>query len=256
MRSENGKLKIGIFSRQCDTPHCREQVESIEFYFRLISSAAQEASKANCDVLILPLHSLGKQNELIHYKNQRAISKAKELFKSLAQEHQITILGEIDGTYWFYPNQTVSHIMEQCFAFSGDDLSEKQKFMLEFNSDQRTTNMNGVRTKVMICGENNILTSHRNGLFSMPEQLNWSWDYDLLLNPTHDSATRPELWNRYEYWSKEGRTVIHTTNNFRKNSWQTAIRVYRDGQLIADAANASHLVKGEKWRMIIMNIPQ
>ncbi|MEQ8677006.1 MAG: hypothetical protein RLP44_14880 [Aggregatilineales bacterium] len=249
------KLKVAIFSRRCDEPHCAEPPQRMEYYFQMLEGATQQAQKNSCDLLILPGHSLGKQPDFFPNPIEEIVNKGLSLLQSLAQKYGLTLLGEVDGTYWFYPDGEISNKMNQQMAFSNDPIEEKQLFLNEFDSDQRTIKIRDRKIKTMLCGENNVMTVHRDGQFSLPNELEWNWDYDVIVNPTHDSATRPELWKRYSYWSKEGRTIIHTTNNFRQTTWNTAIRIYYDGNMVAaDGNNAETVIDEGRWRLIIHSI--
>lgn len=144
--------------------------------------------------------------------------------------------------------------MFQHFAESDDDLKKKQDFMKEFTSSLRKTSINGFDIKVMLCGENNILKTHQDGSFSMPAGMTWPSDYDILLNPTHRSAGRPEIWKRHKHWSENGKTVIQTTNNDRQGWGKIALRVYQNGGELNLEQNAVEIITEKDWRLVILDI--
>lgn len=247
MRKPPSHIRIGVFSYRCDEPHCKEPPKSISFHAEQVKLASSQAKDKGCHLLILPGYSLGKGV-------YRSITEGKRILQSIADDHDLIVLGEVDDTYWFQPRKPLGEPMKQHFAKSSQGIRRKREFMNDFDSGRRTLELNGISIKVMLCGENNILKTRPH--LAMPKGMEWSWDYDVIVNPTHDSATRPELWKRYAHWSKEGRNVIHTTNNFRRTTWDTAIRIYRNGEMFRDANSCEPTAPHQRWRLVVVDVPE
>jgi hypothetical protein len=172
------------------------------------------------------------------------------------------LLAEIGDTYWFNPHQPLSSPMTQTL-FKGKHRSSEPDLVADFqealDTGNRSFKFGGLDILVMLCGEQNILEVPNTFQPMFPDTFRWLWDYNLLVNPTHDSMGQ---WNRVaprlQLLSRDNRVVIHTANNLRKSSWGTAIRVYRNGELLLDGNfdNRDDLDKQieDHWRLVTIEV--
>lgn len=269
MKKLPANLRASIYTQRCDEKACHD-IKPLEHFLSQVRKAAQIASSHESNLLILPGHSLGFRTEFhkeYHEENdvkpnprysEQAVNEGIKHLQAVADEFGIILLGEINQTYWFHPNQPVTSLPRQIIFKGTDSPSLKRNLLDALTSGERDMVLNNKRFRTILCGENNVLTTPPGKPMYLPAGSTWDWSYDVLINPGHDTMRRWVNINpRFEYWSREGRIVIYVVNNITKK-WSNAFRIYRDGRLIIDGnvetRNDISKHVDNRWRVVTIDI--
>lgn len=238
-------MKISAFAQTCEGP--------LETHLGYIAEATEQSAAHGSKLLVLPGWSLGC--EVRFYRSQ--IEENKRAFLDISTKHGVAIVAEIDHTYVFHPDGTITGPLVQQFASSRDKKAKYQSFAEEWNSGERFVPVENKTIGLMLCGENNYLTNiqsdNQRVEFRYPD-LGWSDEYHILVNPTHRRMGNwGKLHKRFEYLSHDGRTVVHVANDDTKGGPPTTstVCVYRDSSEVVDGnfkANDSDLyIRHPHW---------
>jgi hypothetical protein len=256
MRTEE-RLKICVLTQQLT----ENDNKPIGYYLSQIESALKVASEHGASLLALPANTIGKGNPP---PNQ--IPQITSDIQAMVDSTSISIIAELaeKDTRYFSPNSPVSNKMIQRFVDSEAANKNKEQVaqvLEDFKSGNRIITLDNKRIGILLCGENNILRNvdHDNPVPRYSD-IEWFWDYEVLINPAHTIMGEPHLiQKRLEYFSQGNRTAIHCTNDTTlSNKAKRAIYIYQDGKLIAngDLENYKHLpVHIEKtWRAVTVEV--
>ena len=167
-----------------------------------------------------------------------------------ARKHGFSVLFEApspEGSFYFAYDKEKGLLQERCrqtFASSGEAEDAKNRELIQdfFNACQkdgsRTLTVGGVDLGLLICGENNILYNKQSDGNRVSVRHHSGEDiFDdvrVVLNGAHSvMGNWGKLERRFEYLSRDKRFMFYTTNN-TKSWWTTSLRVYYDGQRLAD----------------------
>ena len=228
-----------------------------------VKKASEIASSEKSDLLILPGY----------YPFADPPTSTLQEIKKLSIQNNINILAEaLDkrerSTFLFEQNTGSSIKFFQYFA-RGNDKKEKYK---ELNkailNKERDFTIKNKTIRVLLCGENNYFKNERHNISEVNkvniryDDLLWDDNYDILINPAHSTMGQWNLLNkRFSKLSEQNKIVIYTTNKGRENSpvnsWGTALRVYKNKELLIDGElrqkiGTIHIDK--HWRMTTINI--
>lgn len=258
--------RISLYSQRCEQKHCASG-HPIEHFAAQVRTAAQRAYEHASDLLVLPGYSLGNRIEYAEKladgaKNTRysleAIDEGLSMLQSITNDSRVSVLAEVDHTYLFQPSKSVQGPYVQTMAQGSDSHSIKRRILNMFTEGKRDITINNIRCRIMLCGENNVLTVKKNNSLRLPDNSEWDWDYNVILNPGHTSMRRwRELLPRFNLWSQDGRYVLFTVNNLR-GSWGSALRVFHNGvlkingDLQAGDYPAVHIE--DRWRMVTVQV--
>ena len=146
--------------------------------------------------------------------------------------------------YTFSPDGSLSAWVDGQLFGSSADVNRDKKLIDQLLAEcgpggQRTTRLAGQDIGLLVCGENNVLVNKQSegnkcgGIRHYPGRKLLE-HVDLILNGAHTiMGNWGKLNERFTWLSSDGRTVAYTTNNDKK-AWGSAIRIFHDGQRIAD----------------------
>lgn len=162
----------------------------------------------------------------------------------------------------------------QVFAGSQEANAKKNQHLVQdlFSACQkdgsRILTVGGVKLGLLICGENNILYNkqsdgNRVSVRHHPGSDIFD-DVRVVLNGSHTvMGNWGKLERRFEYLSRDKRFMFYTTNN-TKSWWTTSLRVYYDGQRLADGKGVwkddlypIKMVKDpqDRFRALVVDVP-
>lgn len=187
----------------------------------------------------------------------------------LAERHKAQLLFEssTEGTPKFMGFDLTStlHISPhtQVFATSGDANKNPSKVTRLLDACEpgggRRFYLAGLDIGLLVCGENNLLVNLQAegnrcaGVRAHPGR-NLFTDAAIIHNGAHTiMGNWSKLNARFEWLSKEGRLVTYATNNDKPQSpWRRAVRVYFDGQRIADGEDGG---TADKIEVVVIRDP-
>ncbi|MBI3942470.1 MAG: hypothetical protein HY326_05605 [Chloroflexi bacterium] len=233
-------MKISMFTGIADDPE----------RLKVVNDAVTIAAEHLTDMIVLPGYSFG-----------RGCPPPSSIPQQLADNSGISILAELDHTYYFRPNEPRVGPLVQRFVSSKDvTRSEVQQVVSEFNQGKRVVEIKGKRIGILLCGENNILRNIRKEDYRAGPRypdIGWPFEYDILVNPSHTSMGEWHLLHkRFAYFSRS-RVFLFCTNNTHK-TWKTSLCIYRDGEelLMGDFEKNDKFLKHieENWRLITIEL--
>ncbi len=224
-----------------------------------VSQAVGVAKKHKANLLLLPGNACG------------VAGPNGGVLQELADDNGVSILAEVNRTTsLFRPNKQHRQFYAQQFAVSPSNqespdervtFCKARKLIELFNNGNRIFELAEKRIAVLLCGENNILRNVRadsNAVYPRYDDIEWPFGYDILVNPGHTSMGRWKLLHiRFAYFSRDGRTAIHCTNNIH-NAWGTSLCVYQNGAkfVMGDFENGRmcHTHINNDWRMVTVEV--
>lgn len=202
-----------------------------------------------------------------------------------AQEHQVTALFESHDPsrgeayyFTFHPQQDEEeqHLsrLEPAQLFGTSKQVNKDKALIDRllgelpKKGARIAELKGVPMGLLMCGENNVLLNKQseNNAVSIRHYPNADIfeGVKCVVNGAHTTMGNwGKLERRFEYLSRDERFMFYLTNR-SNNTWKTALRIYFNGQRIADGKVASinspfatHLITDphERYRALSVQVP-
>jgi hypothetical protein len=210
-------------------------------------------------------------------------SRGTDRIITAAKKHRVHVVFQAFSsdkrccTYTFSPDGDLNEWVDgQLFGSSADvnrDTRRIDQLLAECGpGGQRTARLVGLDIGLLVCGENNVLVNEQAnknrcaGIRHYPGR-GLLEHVDLILNGAHSiMGNWGKLNERFTWLSSGGRTVVYTTNNDKK-AWGSAIRVFHDGQRIADGVkveagsiapfSAALLTdtQHDQFRIVVLNAP-
>lgn len=205
----------------------------------LLRHAARHAARIEAGLLVTPgAHPDGR-------------SMSTSSVQEICDEARLPILAQCGKhTYLFRPDHRATESFLQRFETSkakADDVKELHKDIV---AERRTVEVAGKKFRILLCGESEYFKTRVKKGMTVElryQKLAWTWNYDAVLNPAHKTVSkrRPLFDPKLEHMSRDGRTVIHTSNNVHKTTWANSLTVYTDGQCILRGDGAV----SDTWRL-------
>ena len=253
-------MKISVFTRELKVSKSISEIKK----------AAEIASNEKADLLILPGY----------YACDHPSSSFLQKIKEISSKNNLSILGEAinkkrRSTFLIKPNIDSDIEFTQHFA-RGNDNKEKYKELSDsLLKNERDFTIKKKRIRLLLCGENNYFKNERynekevNKVRIRYDDFFWDNNYDILINSAHTTMGQWNLLNkRFSKLSNQNKIVIYTTNKGRincedseelvsVNSWSTALRVYKNKDLLIDGEFKEEFGKthiDDSWRMITLGV--
>lgn len=252
-------MKISVFTRKLQVSKSISEIEE----------AAKIASNEKADLLILPGY----------YACNHPSSSFLQKIKEISSENNLNILSEAinrkRSTFLIKPNSDSNIEFTQYFARGNDNKEQYKELSDSLSRNKRNFIIKKRRIRLLLCGENNYFTNERynakevNKVCIRYNDLFWDNSYDILINSAHTTMGQWNLLNkRFSKLSDQNKIVIYTTNKGKinceankelvpVNSWSTALRVYKNKDLLIDGKFQQEFGKthiDDSWRMITLEV--
>jgi len=193
-------------------------------------------------------------------------SSNPDAFRTLLQRHRASALAELsfpEGARYVGLDASLTDFLPQRVRqrlAGGSEATRHPERVAQILAEcepggPRRFPLEGLQVGVIVCGENNLLRScqsegnackgirHHPGVPLLPGT-------DIVLNGAHTIMGNWDKINKRFAWiSQHHRLLAYTTNNTNKRAWGTALRVFYNGQRVADG-NGIRIDNGHKWPFV------